>query len=72
MAKRDNYENTFRTIEAALGSSSGKNPAGVALGRPTELKSGKARAKKFAADQTLAAESTPKTDGENKNQKSSA
>jgi len=71
MAKRDNYENTFRTIEAALGSSSGKNPAGVALGHPAELKSGKARAKQSAADQTLAAEAA-KADGEKKNQKSSA
>jgi hypothetical protein len=70
MAKRDNYENTFRTIEQALGSSSGKNPAGVALERPGELKSGKA--KKFAADQILAEESAPKADEEKKNQKSSA
>jgi hypothetical protein len=59
MAKRDNYENTFRTIEQALGSSSGKNPAGVALERPGELKSDKARAKKSAADQSLAAEEFP-------------
>ena len=72
MAKRDNYENTFRTIEQALGSSSGKNPAGEALERPGELKSAKAKAKKLAADQTLAAEPTPKADGEKKNQKSSA
>ena len=68
MAKRDNYENTFRTIEQALGSSSGKNPAGVALGRPGELKSGKAKAKKLAADQTLAAEATLQADVEKKNQ----
>jgi hypothetical protein len=54
MSKRDDYENTFRTIEETLGSSSGKNPAGVALKRHGELKSGKARARKFAAGEQKA------------------
>jgi hypothetical protein len=54
MSKRDDYENTFRTIEETLGSSSGKNPAGVALKRHGELKSDKAGARKLEAEQRKA------------------
>jgi hypothetical protein len=53
MAKRDDYENTFRTIEQSLGSSSSKNPA-AALGRQDRLKESKAKSKKFTAAQPTA------------------
>jgi hypothetical protein len=45
MAKRDDYENTFRKIEDSLGSSSGKNPVGEALERDLGRKASRARAK---------------------------
>jgi hypothetical protein len=51
MARRDDYQNALRTVEEAIGSSLGKNPAAVALGRRGGLKGGKARAKKLTAEQ---------------------
>jgi hypothetical protein len=45
IAKRDDFQNALRTVEEAIGSSLGKNPAAVALGRAGGLKGGKARAK---------------------------
>jgi hypothetical protein len=42
--KRDDFQNALRTVEEAIGSSLGKNPAAVALGRQGGLKGGKARA----------------------------
>jgi hypothetical protein len=42
--KRDDFQNALRTVEDAIGSSLGKNPAAVALGRQGGLKGGKARA----------------------------
>jgi hypothetical protein len=39
----------LRTVEEAIGSSLGKNPAAVALGRQGGLKGGTARAKKITA-----------------------
>jgi hypothetical protein len=43
-AKRDDFQNALRVVEEAIGSSLGKNPAAVALGRKGGLKGGKARA----------------------------
>jgi hypothetical protein len=51
MAKRDDYEKSFRTIEQSLGSSSNRNPAGAALEREDERK---ARAKKAREKARLA------------------
>lgn len=53
-AKRDDFQNALRTVEEAIGSSLGKNPAAVALGRAGGLKGGKARAKKLTAEQRKA------------------
>jgi hypothetical protein len=53
-AKRDDFQNALRTVEDAIGSSLGKNPAAVALGRQGGLKGGKARAKKLTAEQRKA------------------
>lgn len=44
-SKRDDFQNALRVVEDAIGSSLGKNPAAVALGRKGGLKGGKARAK---------------------------
>jgi hypothetical protein len=52
--KRDDFQNALRTVEEAIGSSLGKNPAAVALGRQGGLKGGKARAKKLTAEQRTA------------------
>jgi hypothetical protein len=49
--KRDDFQNALRAVEEAIGSSLGKNPAAVALGRKGGLKGGKARAKKLTAEQ---------------------
>jgi hypothetical protein len=49
-AKKDDFQNALRTVEEAIGSSLGKNPAAVALGRQGGLKGGKARAKKLTAE----------------------
>jgi hypothetical protein len=43
-SKRDTFQNALRVVEEAIGSSLGKNPAAVALGRQGGLKGGKARA----------------------------
>ncbi len=51
IAKRDDFQNALRVVEEAIGSSLGKNPAAVALGRQGGLKGGKARAKKLTAEQ---------------------
>jgi hypothetical protein len=40
---RDPFQNALRVVEEAIGSSLGKNPAAVALGRSGGLKGGKAR-----------------------------
>jgi len=53
-AKRDDFQNALRTVEEAIGSSLGKNPAAVALGRQGGLKGGKARAKKLTSEQRKA------------------
>jgi hypothetical protein len=42
-SKRDTFQNALRVVEDAIGSSLGKNPAAVALGRQGGLKGGKAR-----------------------------
>lgn len=42
-SKRDPFQNALRVVEEAIGSSLGKNPAAVALGRQGGLKGGKAR-----------------------------
>lgn len=47
--KRDDFQNALRTVEEAIGSSLGKNPAAVALGRQGGLKGGNARANKLSA-----------------------
>jgi hypothetical protein len=52
--KRDDFQNALRTVEEAIGSSLGKNPAAVALGRLGGLKGGKARAKKLTPEQRKA------------------
>jgi hypothetical protein len=52
--KRDDFQNALRTVEDAIGSSLGKNPAAVALGRQGGLKGGKARAKKLTSEQRKA------------------
>jgi hypothetical protein len=46
--KRDDFQNALRTVEEAIGSSLGKNPAAVALGRQGGLKGGKARAESLS------------------------
>lgn len=43
-SRRDPFQNALRVVEEAIGSSLGKNPAAVALGRQGGLKGGKARA----------------------------
>ena len=48
VAKRDTFQNALRVVEEAIGSSLGKNPAAVALGRKGGLKGGKARAAKLS------------------------
>jgi hypothetical protein len=53
-ARRDDFQNALRTVEEAIGSSLGKNPAAVALGRQGGLKGGKARAKKLTSEQRKA------------------
>jgi hypothetical protein len=53
-SKRDDFQNALRTVEEAIGSSLGKNPAAVALGRQGGLKGGKARAKKLTPEQRKA------------------
>ena len=53
-AKRDDFQNALRTVEEAIGSSLGKNPAAVALGRRGGLKGGKARAKALTPEQRKA------------------
>ena len=52
--KRDDFQNALRTVEEAIGSSLGKNPAAVALGRQGGLKGGKARAKALTPEQRKA------------------
>lgn len=42
-SKRDPFQNALRVVEEAIGSSLGKNPAAVALGRQGGLKGGRAR-----------------------------
>jgi len=49
--KRDDFQKALRTVEEAIGSSLGKNPAAVALGRQGGLKGGRARAKRLTAEQ---------------------
>jgi hypothetical protein len=46
MAKREDYQNGFRVVEEAIGSSVTKNAEAVALARTGGLKSGDARAAK--------------------------
>jgi len=53
-AKRDDFQNALRTVEEAIGSSLGKNPAAVALGRQGGLKGGNARAKALTPEQRKA------------------
>ncbi|HZQ94469.1 MAG TPA: hypothetical protein VFA67_05625 [Candidatus Sulfotelmatobacter sp.] len=53
-AKRDDFQNALRVVEEAIGSSLGKNPAAVALGRQGGLKGGKARASKLTSEQRTA------------------
>jgi hypothetical protein len=52
--KRDDFQNALRTVEEAIGSTLGKNPAAVALGRKGGLKGGKARANKLTSEQRKA------------------
>jgi len=54
IAKRDDFQNALRAVEEAIGSSLGKNPAAVALGRQGGLKGGKARAEALTAEQRKA------------------
>jgi hypothetical protein len=49
MAKRDDFENGFRTAGAAIGASRGKNPAVAAPERQGELKGEKAGDAKLAS-----------------------
>jgi hypothetical protein len=51
IAKRDDFQNALRVVEEAIGSSLGKNPAAVALGRQGGLKGGNARAAKLTPKQ---------------------
>jgi hypothetical protein len=60
MAKRDDYQNVLKTIEAALGSSLKKNPAAVALRRDGGLEHTKAKAKEFTPKQRTAIASAEK------------
>lgn len=53
-AKRDDFQNALRTVEEAIGSSLGKNPAAAALGRLGGLKGGNARAKALTSEQRKA------------------
>jgi hypothetical protein len=48
--KRDDFQNALRTVEEAIGSSLGKNPAAVALGRRGGLKGGPARAAELSPE----------------------
>lgn len=50
-SKRDPFQNALRVVEEAIGSSLGKNPAAVALGRQGGLKGGRARAAKLSPEQ---------------------
>ena len=53
-SKQDTLQNALRVVEEAIGSSLGKNPAAVALGRQGGLKGGKARAKAMTSEQRKA------------------
>ena len=53
-SKRDTFQNALRVVEEAIGSSLGKNPAAVALGRQGGLKGGNARAKAMTPEQRKA------------------
>lgn len=53
-SKRDTFQNALRVVEEAIGSSLGKNPAAVALGRQGGLKGGAARAKAMTPAQRKA------------------
>ena len=48
------FQNALRVVEEAIGSSLGKNPAAVALGRRGGLKGGKARAESMTGEQRKA------------------
>jgi hypothetical protein len=50
-SKKDVAQNALRVVEEAIGSSLGKNPAAVALGRRGGLKGGKARAESLSPEQ---------------------
>lgn len=50
-SKRDTFQNALRVVEDAIGSSLGKNPAAVSLGRLGGLKGGAARAKALTDEQ---------------------
>jgi len=49
-SKRDPFQNALRVMEEAIGSSLGKNPAAVALGRKGGPKGGKARSKSLTPE----------------------
>ena len=53
-SKQDTLQNALRVVEEAIGSSLGKNPAAVALGRRGGLKGGNARAAKLSSEQRSA------------------
>ena len=53
-SRQDSFQNALRVVEEAIGSSLGKNPAAVALGRNGGLKGGKARAASMTAEQRKA------------------
>jgi hypothetical protein len=49
-SKGDTFQNALRVVEEAIGSSLGKNPAAVALGRQGGLRGGNARATALSAE----------------------
>jgi len=53
-SRRDTFQNALRVVEEAIGSSLGKNPAAVALGRQGGLKGGNARAKAMTPERRKA------------------
>ena len=52
-SKKDTFQNALRVVEEAIGSSLGKNPAAVALGRQGGLKGGNARAAKMTPERRI-------------------
>jgi len=53
-SSKDDFQNALAVVEEAIGSSLGKNPAAVALGRMGGKKGGKARAAKLSAERRKA------------------